>query len=104
MGALSCGILKSRPLWLPSMGVLGREKSTGAVRGALAYPPVKACAKELLRGVVPCEELFWVGRVLYCARRSSPGGKAEDEALSLDMAEGDDCCSDELPCTPGYVM
>jgi hypothetical protein len=36
MGALNCGILKS--LWpgLVSFGVRGREKSTGAVSGALA--------------------------------------------------------------------
>ena len=48
MGALNCGMLKS--LWF-GFGVRGREKSTGADNGALGYPPVKALAKELLRGV-----------------------------------------------------
>lgn len=51
MGALNCGMLKSLCPGLGSFGVLGREKSTGAVNGALANPPVKALAKELLRGV-----------------------------------------------------
>jgi hypothetical protein len=36
MGALSCGILKSLRACPLSTGVRGSEKSTGAVKGALA--------------------------------------------------------------------
>ncbi len=81
------------PCPVASTGVRGREKSTGAVRGALAYPPVKAVANALLRGVDAWAELLCDGRVRYWFRRSRPGGKADDDARNRDIADGDDCCS-----------
>jgi hypothetical protein len=59
-------MLKSLFPWPPSPGVLGSEKSTGAVRGALAYPPVNALAKEPPRVVAGlCGELRWEGSARY---------------------------------------
>lgn len=95
MGALNCGILNSRLLLDPEStpGVLGNEKSTGAVRGALAYPPVNALPNEPPRVVAGlCGELRCAGRALYWFRRSKPGGKAEDDARRRDNVEGFDCC------------
>src|SRR3954467_10326605 len=98
-------MLKSLVPCPASTGVLGREKSTGAVNGALAYPPVNALEKEPLRGVggTPWGEFCCCDeRPRYWLRRSSPGGKADDEALNRDIADGDDCCNDaEGPCVDG---
>ena len=56
---------------------------------------------------MPLEELFCPEMGRYCVRRSNPGGKAEDAARILDIADGDCvCCRDDAPgpCDGEYVM
>lgn len=79
IGALSWGMLKSLvPIPVPdspSTGVRGSEKSTGAVRGALAKPPVNEFAKVLFLGVggIACEDGCWEGEGRNGYRGSKPG-------------------------------